>query len=245
MRYYFDLTFNWADLLVIGLALLLLRMLLQWAYRLIIHSPFLNKVSWIDGHLLRQLQVIYEPLAVLLLLAVFVLINPVLHGILVAASVLLGFAHCRNYLTGRLMQLDEGLRTGQRLRSGTTEGAITALDRLGLKLRTEQGLHFITYSDLMTDGYLLLSGQEIGGLYHLHFQPTKNIKQKDPAQHLLDLLTTTPYIDGTTITPVLSPKGETPEQGWETQVLLRDNQYLPDFLQLVKEWGYDSIIIQQ
>mgnify|MGYP000234670063 CR=1 FL=1 len=114
MDFYLDQHIHWIDLLIITLVLLFLRILLQWIYRLITHSPYLSKVGWLDGHLFRQLQVIYEPVAILILLGFFILINPLLHGILVAASLLIGYHHGQHYLSGRLIQLDNALRPGQR-----------------------------------------------------------------------------------------------------------------------------------
>lgn len=242
MEHLFKLSTSWADLFIIGLGLLALRFILRWAYRLITYSPYWNQGSWLDGRLLRRMQILYEPLAIFILLGVFILIHPALHILLVGAFLLMSYAYARHYFAGRLMQLDSAVGEGKRLRTRGAEGVITRLEQLGLKLRTEHGIQFLNYSDLLREGYLLLSGEEIGGLYHLRLRPKEAAERKDHERFLLDLLAAAPYLDRT-----YSPQINLAEDGakpvLEARVLLHDEKYLPDLLRLIQEWGYGSEII--
>jgi len=141
--------------------------------------PLLNGVE--------RILVFYEPIVVLLLLSAFVLVNPPFHGMLAALVVIGSFTHIKNYISGRIMQLDKNITVGNRINVDKQKGVISDMGRLGLKLKTEKGTQYFNYSKLMADGYLLLSGEEIGGFHRLKIIPKEPKEKVNYQLRLMDM----------------------------------------------------------
>ena len=112
----------------------------------------------------------------------------------------------------------------------------------GIKLKTNSGAHFINYSKLLTEGYTLLSGEEIGGFYKLQLSPQSENMPLAPKQDLMNRLTTTPYIDWNH-RPELQNSNDDPKVFF-ARLVLRDKSNFHDLLSLIDEWGYSYKILQ-
>jgi len=88
----------------------------------------------------------------------------------------------------------------------------------------------------MTDGYMLLSGEEVGGFYQLNIQPNEPDEKIDYSTQLLDLLTTTPYLDWNH-RPQLLPSKDT-SKTIKARVVVKEESHLHDLITLIQEWGY-------
>jgi len=143
---------------------------------------------------LRIILRLYEPAAVLFLLVGFVFINPLLHGLLVAFIFALAFYPVKNYVNGRLFLLAHQLQEGQRIQVNEMSGIIRDLGRLGISLQTPEGLRFINYTTLLSDGYLLLKGEKIGRLHQLSISAGTG-KEALTIASLNNRLFSCPYID--------------------------------------------------
>jgi len=194
--------------------------------------------AWLQ-QLLHYVITLYEPVAAILLSVIFVFINPVVNGILLALLILSGFQHLRDYLSGRIVRLENVIKPGKSLRSQGIQGMVSNLGMLGLQLKTSDGLHLIRYARLLAEGYTLVSGEDSGGFYRLKVAPLpEKEEQKLGAVHLLDLLATAPYLD-LNHQPEIRPASDDGKR-MEASILLKEERHLYDLLPLMKEWGYEA-----
>ncbi|WP_116127050.1 hypothetical protein [Lewinella sp. IMCC34183] len=183
----------------------------------------------------------YEPITVLLLAAVFVFINPLLHGVILLLLVAAGFSRLRDYLSGRIVLAVPLVSVGKRMKTERYTGVISRVTRFGLYLQTGEGLHFVNYSSLLTQGYSLITGKDIGGYYQLHLRPADG--KADALRDLADRLTTTPYLDRS-FRPELS-YAEYGSSGISARLSVREEKHLTELLALLDEWGYPATIAQR
>jgi hypothetical protein len=232
--------FSWAGYLSLFIGLLVLYFVLQAAFRLAQRTSILGRWQNSIVKRIQQTLLVYEPIALFILVGAFILINPVFHGILVAFLLLTGFNHLRNYISGRIILFDSPNLVGKRMRTTGIEGVIAQTGRLGLQLETSEGLHTINYSPINTNGYTLLSGEEIGGVFLL------NIKSSNPEQpikdpiHLLDQLATAPYLDWNHKPELLHTFSE--EGAVQVRIWVQEEGHLYDLLELITEWGFSPKI---
>ena len=232
--------FSWANFLIVALGLIALYFMLQFIYTRMKKANFLGKYQNPIKKIVYYILVIYEPLVILILTGAFVLIDPVYHGLLVAFLIIIGFEHIRNYMNGRIVQFDNAVALGNRLKARDLQGIISQIGRLGLKLRTNKGLHFINYSQLLSEGFLLLAGEEIGGFYQLKIKPNQPNEKTDYIIQLSDLLTTSPYLDWNH-KPELTASTNEPDQ-INVRVSVKEESHLYDLMLLIREWGYSCVI---
>lgn len=185
---------------------------------------------------LGKVNIFYEPVAVLVLGAVFVFINPPFHGAIMLVLLVAGFASFKNYINGRFMLLNSSVVKAKRIQTAAGEGIITRRGRLGLYLQTDEGLRHIPYSQLMENSFTLISGRDVERLWRMQLAP--NGKAEVSQNQLLGLLASIPYLDRTYL-PELTPL---PDGAIETALLLKNEKYLPDFVQAIAEMGWDCKI---
>ncbi|MEZ4994728.1 MAG: hypothetical protein R2824_30195 [Saprospiraceae bacterium] len=237
MEELFAVRFSWTHLFSMALLLLAVFVALRFLDRLLERAAFLGRWQQPAQNTIRYLSLIFEPLALILLLGIFVMINPVFHGLLLILLFLAAFTHLRNYIAGRIIQLDHHLIRGSRLQMQEIEGVVLEMGRLGMQLQTKEGLYHLTYAQLLSRGYTLISGEEIGGFYQLRLSPGEVDGKIRHQQHIQNLLVTTPYLDWSH-KPELTPLND-PQQSLEIRVLLREEKHLHDLIALIREWGYD------
>ena len=235
-----SLQFSWTYLLTTALGLLALFFALQFLDRMLKRAAFLG--SWQDPaqKTVRYLLLIYEPLALILLGGIFVLINPIFHGLLLAILLLTSFTHLRNYIAGRVVQLDHHIDRGSQIRSGDIEGVVLEMGRLGVQIQTKEGLYHLTYVKLLTNGYTLMAGEEIGGFYHLHISPKDEESKVRHLQFLQNSFVTVPYLDWNH-KPELTTLDDQANK-LQARVLVREESHLYDLITLIKEWGYYCVV---
>lgn len=227
---------SWGEWLTVGLVLLAFYLILIFVVELIHRTSLLGRQQAPFEHVLQRILLIYEPLVVLLLGGLFIMINPILHGLIIGALFIGTFAHIRNYMCGILIQFDNDIKEGNRLKSNSASGIIAHTNRIGLKLRTNKGLQFINYSKLLENGYMLLSGEEVGGFYALNITPLEEAGKINHLTRLFDLLTTAPYLDSRH-KPELTPP-MTVDAPINARVMVKEERHLYDLMTLIKEWGY-------
>ena len=229
--------FSWGYLLSISLLLLGLFFVLQFTERLLEGTAFLGGWQLRLQNVIRYLKLIYEPLSLIVVGGIFILINPVFHGLLLIIFFLSTFPHLRNYIAGRIIQLDRQIDRGVRLRVDTLEGVVLDMNRLSIQLQTKAGLNKLTYTHLLNTGYTLISGDEIGGFYHLRICPKEANAKTRHLQQLNKLFLTTPFLDWSH-RPELNTIDDNGQQ-IEIRILVREESHLNDLIALIREWGYD------
>lgn len=228
--------FSWTGFLTLSIALLGLYFILQAAYRLSQRTSILGRWQGRVIDRIRQTLLIYEPIALFLLVGAFILINPILHGILVAFLLLTGFSHLRNYISGRIILFETPNLRGKRMRTGGVEGIVAQAGRLGLQVETSEGLHSLYYSQIQANGYTLLAGEEIGGVFQLYIESKGEVKAVKNPVHLLDQLATAPYVDWNHKPELLHTY--TNQEGVQVRIWVQEESHLYDLLSLIQEWGY-------
>ena len=240
MEYFSSTGIGWGDLLVMAIGLVLFYFFLQLAHRLFPKMSFLGRFHLPLQNLVYHATLVFEPLAVLLLGSTFVLINPVFHGLLAAIVMLTAFVPIKNYVCGRIVLFDQTIAVGNQLDIHHAAGRIEVIGRLGLKLRTREGLQFINYAKLLSAGYTVLAGEKISGLYEVEISA---LDPKSPVvnrEFMMDRLATVPYLDWNH-QPELLTIPERPGQ-LLARVMVRERNHLDDLFSLLEEWGYRSEI---
>ncbi len=231
-----EFTSSWAELFFTILLLVGLYLLLMVLSDLIRRSNLFGKYNEPVHNFLELLIKIFEPLSILIGTVVFVSINPIIHGALVGLLIVFTFSLLKNYVHGRLFLIAHKLKVGQRIEVQNVKGVISDMQRMGLTLQTKNGSRFIHYSSLMAEGYLLLKGEEIGGLHNIILSP--KVEGEMPGQQIIrNKLFACPYIDWNFI-----PKINTVEKEdkLKIQVLLREEQHLSHLTRLINEWGCET-----
>jgi len=160
-------TISWFYFFLYALLLIGLYFLLLLLSGLVNRAQFLGVWQARFSRVLQFLLHAYEPVALVILLVSFVLVNPVVHGFIAAFFILLGYLPIRNYINGRIFLLANELKEGQHIEINKKAGVVKKTERLGLLLQTPEGLRFVNYSSLLSDGFVLLKGEKVGGLYEL------------------------------------------------------------------------------
>ena len=236
-------TYSWGSFLMIALLVIGLFLLLQLAEQRLTRILLPASIQVRINRLLHKIILVYEPVAAFILISVFVLVDPFHHGLFVGLILLVTFPHFKNYMSGRLAGFNSGIKKGELLRCGELSGIISKLGRLGLYLQTHQGNHFVSYSNLLAEGYTLISEEEIGGFYHLNIQSLNNEDSTETQLNdLSDRMVMAPY-QAPGHKPELFISGENSDQ-LTARVMVKEERHLQEFISLIMEWGYTCSAIK-
>lgn len=187
--------------------------------------------SWVS-----RLPEIFEPFGIIIVVVDFVMINPLVHGLLAGVLLLLLFPILRNYVNGRFLRLTEELRVGQRIQLAEgEEGTVQRLEKTGLKLQTRNGIRNVSYTRLTREGITILDGMDISGFYEFLMEPTPE-KVAVSREVLENKLFKCPYLDWRFL-PEITPVPERAEGHYMVRVLMREESHIQHFLHLLSEWG--------
>ena len=242
MEYLDNIMLNWNDFIRTAILLAGFYITLQFIYRLLKGTAFLGPFQHRLKSLVFSLLLIYEPLAILLMLGTFILVKPVLHGILVAIFFLLAFRQLIYYVSGRIVLFDDAITVGNRLSLQNSTGVIAVTGRMGIKLRTTKGLHFINHSRLLSEGYTLMSGRQFGGFYELKISMPEAENKVAKTEDLLDKLITTPYLDWNH-KPELQPNDD--PNILLARLMVREETHFHELYALLEGWGYKCEILKK
>ena len=234
-------TISWSLWFFILAGIVILYFALQLLVNLLERVDILGERQDSVLEILNIILRLYEPLVILFLLAGFILINPFLHGLLVAFVFVLAFYPVKNYVNGRLFLLAHKLQKGQRIEIENNSGIIRNLGRLGISLQTPQGIRFINYTTLLANGYLLLKGEKIGRLHQLLISSGEE-GQDLSISILNNRLFSCPYIDWS-LRPEIKADEEN-QEGLLTHLLVREEGHLGYLVELIREWGYGCVVVE-
>ena len=240
MNSFFQTTFSWADFLVLVFCLFILGVVLKYAARILSKTKIFASYKWQVEELSRSVVLLYEPLSFLLLTAAFIWINPSFHGLLIALFFIVVLPQLKDYWTGFFIRHDKAIVVGNRLQCIDNQGVIVDVNRLGLRMKTNQGIQFLAYGKLFSEGYIQLSGEEIGGFYRLKIAPKKEDPKVNDYKRLTDLLSTAPYLDWNHKPEIKETKSK--KYKFRIRVLVKEQSHLQDLLSLIEEWGYTCFI---
>lgn len=193
----------------------------------------INKV--IDNFLL-----IYEPLALLLLLSALIGVKPTMILPIVVILLIISHKLWRNYISRTVVMINKGIKSGVHIHSGGIDGKVIKFGKLGTEIQTQKGIHVMSYQSLLDNGYTISEGDTISRLYTILFR--NDIEgNKDPETRLLDQLANTPYIDWSSA-PEIEVSG-IDKDNITLRVVLRDKSHLDEIVFLLREWKYSDIAV--
>lgn len=233
--------FTWWRFFLTALFFFGLYFLLHFINRVLTKYNFLGKFQRNTKIIIKHSLLIFEAVALLILGGAFILINPIYHGILALVILATGFNHVKNYFSGRIVQFDQSIEDGKRLKTLESQGVIFKMGRLGLKLRTQKGVQFVNYTNLISNGYTLLSGEEVGGFYELEIRPKNLENKKDYFTFLEDLFTTAPYLDLRFRPQVENINDET--KTFLARVEVKEENHLQDLVKMIRERNFTCKVI--
>lgn len=236
-----ELSYTWADLVEVVLWITLIWVVLYAVRMLLRHAYLFGKKQAQVARIVEILMLLIEPLTILWLLTTFVLIYPVINGLIVLLLLAGGFPHFKNYLSGRIVRFDERMKLGKKLKINGLSGVIWEKGRLGLRLKTNKGLQFVGYSNLLSDGYMLLADDEIGGFYTMKISTAEDVAEgRNHKIFLKNMMITAPYVDH-----LYKPEVIEMDKDYKIQVAIREKTHLKELCSLISENGYNCEVIKK
>ncbi|MEM1120897.1 MAG: hypothetical protein AAGJ18_10650 [Bacteroidota bacterium] len=230
-------SFSWGSFFLAACWLLLLYFVLYVVEEVLQHRAASGRFQNQLRRWSHRIFIVYELLALVVLSGIFILIDPYLHGIILLILAVGSLPYLRSYISGRWVEFDNSITEGVELKTADLQGVVLNMKRTKMKLQTSEGLHHLNYTKLLSDGYTLVSGDEIGGYYHLELSPQETLENiKNHRLHLLDLFVMAPYVDWHH-RPELFVDDDAPDTV-DARILIREESHLHELIALIKEWGY-------
>lgn len=235
--------FTWINLFLTALLLWGVYWLLVLVRRRMRNGVLLGRFQQPIINGISTFLLLYEPITILVLTVEFFLINPFMHGILLVLVSIAAFSRIRDYLSGRIILSTTLVGEGKRMKTPQGSGVISRIGRIGLYLQTGDSLQFVNYSRLITEGYSLSSGQEVGGYYQLNVKLEEDHKPAESLRWLSDKFLSTPYLDRTFKPELAFAEGR--RDKINARVSVREEQHLRELLELMEEWGYPATLTKK
>ncbi|MEZ4772617.1 MAG: hypothetical protein R3D00_05485 [Bacteroidia bacterium] len=233
--------FSWTTFFMLGITLLGFFIMLLLVRRFLTNSPIARNFQKPVNTLITQLLVLFEPLAIILLTGTFIFINPGFHGALVLFILIIGFSHIRNYITGKLVWFNDSFSEGKIVSYREIQGIVSRKGALGLNIRTPEGIHHVSYTRLLADGYTIISDNRDSGKYSLlEVSPLNHGEKNDQFAAFTNLITTNPFINWNYKPELSYPKGKL-----IMKAFFREKNHLQDLVRVIGEWGYECKIIDE
>lgn len=232
-----DLSISWSRWFILILIVIGIFMLAGFIINVMERNMRTGYFSRRTIQYLRKFKILLEPFGLGIILMTFALINPLVHGSLILVSLALAFIPLKNYFTGHLLLLNDAFSEGERIKVNGNEGVIDEIGRLGLTLQIKEGVRFINYTTLMTDGFTKVEGERLEGINFLQIVPPEEMEDKS-MRHLKDKLFACPYIDWF-YPPEINQVDQPNQQiAYKARLRVRQDQHLKHLMKLLEDWGY-------
>ncbi|MFK8055178.1 MAG: hypothetical protein AB8F78_03565 [Saprospiraceae bacterium] len=116
---------------------------------------------------IRVFLIVLNPMAILLLAAIFVAIWPLAHGLMLGLLILFGFRYIRDYVSGKVLRLDQSMQQGRPVQTHLGTGSISSFGLTALYIQREDGRTRVGYTDLLAHGYTVTGSSDRGGYFRL------------------------------------------------------------------------------
>ena len=232
---------SWWEFLLVALALAGIYFVLFEIQQLTKHSSFSGRYQNQFRELFRRIFVVFELLAIVTLAGVFVWINPWLHGSIILFLIMGSWSYLKSYISGRWIHFDNDIVEGIEIQTHHLQGIVAKMGRIKMHLQTSDGLHHLSYNQLLEKGYTLVAGDKIGGFYHLELTPKDTTSFSNHRLHLLDLFATAPYVDWHHKPELF--EDEAVENQIDAKILIKEESHLHELIALIKEWGYHCKLV--
>lgn len=228
--------FSWIFFLGTVVFLLLFYSLLRFLQRQIHQLPLSLKFRDSLSSKLRSLLLLYDLIFVVITASVFILLNPVWHGIAILFLISVTFPLMRNYMIGRFLCFDPEFQQGKRITVGIDTGVINKMNRLGIYVITNSGMKYINYMILQERGFSLLTDSLMQEYCDLNINANDKDSSNLSAEMLLYKLMGVPYLDSEYRPTLIANNTDTE---FQIRVLIRKGNHRQELIDLIKDWGYD------
>lgn len=208
----------------------------------IIGSETIKESVWYQRRtsrsILQKTDLFLLPLSTLILIIVFVMVNPFINGLLTLMALVVFYIPTSHWIHGLAIRNEHLLEIDQEIETETYKGRIEKIGNLGLQLRSPNGVKFVNYSNLLEAGLVSSTSLESKALVDLRLQVEEGEENKF---HLLnEKLAFVPYIDWTRNfkTTNVSPTEI------QLSMYLKSDEFQDSIVRLLKEWGFKAIIGQ-
>jgi len=242
MNYWQEGIYSWGHFITIALVLIGFYFLLKLIIRIGLNVGVVGNSQGRIVNILRHALIVFEPLALIVLIGVFVMISPMVHGTIMALILLSNISLIRNYFMGRMILLDGEIKVGTPIKSGELKGTVIGMDRAGLRIRTIDGTYFLNYQYLIQDGYLISNVDQIGGNYLMSIKDNRKEVKKEFKNELYHILRGSPFIE-----PERTIKFDMSDEDDLVRVSLaiRDKEHVNDLLDHLSDRGFTAQIINK
>jgi hypothetical protein len=228
--------FSWLFFFGTVVFLLLFYGLLLFVQRQIHQLPLPLKFRDRLSNKLRSLLLLYDFIFVVITASVFILLNPIWHGLVILFLVSITFPLMRNYMIGRFLSFDPEFHQGKRITVGEDTGVINKMNRLGIYVITNNGVKYINYMILQEKGFSLLTDSLMQEYCDLNISANEQDRSNLSAEMLLYKLMGVPYLDSKYRPTLIANNADTE---FQIRVLIRKGNHRQELINLIKDWGYD------
>jgi len=224
---------SWAKWIVISLFVICMVFVIRLLHNSTAKMSSMGGWKKVLNNIIFSVFVLSEPIALLIIVIAFILIHPIVHGILIAFIFLLAFTIIKSYFLGKVLQLENECYTGQKIKFKDTEGFIKNIGGTSLTIQTELGAKHVSYAQIFSEGFTKLQGKEVGGLQSIYVDTSDT--DQNTIQNIKDRLWESPYLDWS-FEPEVTITNK--KNQFEVKVLLNEKKHLDDLINLISEWGY-------
>ncbi len=150
---------NWNDLFALILIVFGTYLLLTFCFFLITRYFKKRRVSDQYFSLFKKIRLFYKPTAWMIVIAGFISLDPLTHGLVILLIAGFGYRQLGNYITGLFMRASPMVVTGTLVQAGKIRGRINKIGSLGMVLGTNQGERWVWYRTFDRAGFTLISNQ--------------------------------------------------------------------------------------
>jgi len=228
--------FSWLFFLGTVVFLFLFYSLLLFLQRQIHLLPLSLKFRDQLSNKLRSLLLLYDLIFIVVTASVFILLNPIWHGLVILFLISITFPLMRNYMIGRFLCFDLEFQQGKRITVDNDTGVINKMNRLGIYVITNNGMKYINYLILQERGFSLLTDSLMQEYCDLNISANEHDRSNLSAEMLLYKLMSVPYLDSAYRPTLIANNLDTE---FQIRVLIRKGNHRQELITLIKDWGYD------
>ncbi len=185
---------TWYNLGTVGIGLALLYGALRLLDSRIERGLYLQQADGLVRTIVRVALLAFEPISLLVMLALFVAIWPLVHGLIVALLVFVLYQYLRDFVAGRVFRFDRAVQLGRRLVGDHGRGTIAGFGTTGLYVQLEEGRSRIPYATLVRGGYTVTTDSERGGYFQLQILIPEGDTSPQALRTLRNVLVDSPYV---------------------------------------------------
>jgi len=228
---------SWFLFVSISLLLIVFQQILAFWSRHFKDFLILGKTKIPVTELSQKGMVILEPIIWFIIFGLFIRMNPLVHGIILLIICALIFQQILDYLSGRVILYSSTIRRDKKISVANYSGSIVKTGRLGLFILSHEGVTYLNYYRILSEGFTLTAGEELGEYCHIKVSSkSAAANPKELKRKLNEMLVTLPFVDWK-YKPKITTSAETANEV-EMKVLLHENVSSEEVILFLTESGY-------